>query len=471
MARSWFGSIIVVLAALGGASAAFADRGPEAVDRWTVPGFTVETYRRAKVSPRAPSGDEALVDESLALRFIAPDGTVVADFPGDGGIEAWTLIASDIRVDGIDAPLAAFFHYAGGAHCCSRVEVFRLGAAPDRLARTPLQEGDLATIVETDEGWIVPSHDMSFAYAFGHAYATSPFPPAYWRLTARGFVSAPEMQRLDARGMPALLAHCRIRPEAGEDPACGDFMPYGEDDATLRAGIAEAVATGEGRASRVLGALPAGAFERFAQGRAEQVLDLLEGAGAPPEVGRILVQAFAARPYWREIVALNGLDVLLRPLGADGPALAPAGDALVQPLAAYGGRTLAIARVNCTAQGEARLDFVDPFGAELGAVALTACPVLSVPLYLDDEDGYPALVAARDGVDGDITALALATPGGGFTVPVDLPGLAVDGATDADRDGRAEALSLSLDGGEAQSCPVIDAPAFISCMDGLSNEK
>ncbi|PWR24004.1 hypothetical protein [Zavarzinia compransoris] len=460
---SYLGRVLgfVALLAFGG-GAALAEDG----EGWSVPGFKAEMYRH----PLDPAADPADYEnwDAAGLRFLGPDGKVVAAFTGQGDTESWELLRADIRIEGVAEPLAAFRHYWGGAHCCSRVEVFRLGGIPGLLAVSPRQEGDTVGIVETPAGWFVPSHDASFAYAFDRSFAGSPFPPVYWRLTAAGFVPAPEQQRVDAAGRPALLEACR-RPGVYEEgvPSCDDVPFYLTGDAELAALLAE-VAPGAGQEPlKWLARMPAAVFERFAEGEAAKALALLKAAGAPPEVGRILVQAFAARHHWRELVALNGFETLVAPLLEDGIVVPAAGRGLVQPVSALRGPLAGFARIDCPADGEARVELLDRFGAGLGLATLDHCPVLASPLYLGGKAPVPALLAAYRGEA--ISALVVPTAAGGMVVPVDVPDLEVIGATDADGDGKAETIAVKRSGraGEPVTCPLSEAPALIACLDGL----
>lgn len=445
--------LALVLAFLVPQGAAFAQ---QAAPPWSVPGFTVETYRHSLP-------DE---EQGAGLRFTDASGKVAAEFPGLGQTETWHFITADIRLPGVTAPIAAFTHYSGGAHCCSAVELFTLGDKPTRLAVSPRQEGDGATIVETHAGWIVPAQDSSFAYGMDRAFANSPFPPVFWRLTEAGFVPAPELQKAGADGVPALIGQCH-RPGRDEDghPTCGSYAARPMTDADLTAAITQVVARAEGDVAAILRDLPAQAIEGIAEGRAIVTFGALAVAKAPPEVARKLVQAFAARGHWPQIMGLNGVEAMLSPLSSDGQVIAAAiaGDRPLLPLGSYGGETLGFVDLACDAEGHVRL--LDAFGAGLGELTMIGCPRLTVPEAQLAEEAWSAAMVAT-GQDGGRGIVAI-TDQGGIVVPLDDQAITIDRFIDEDDDGRAEAVKLNA-GDRTTTCPLIDVVGTMACIDQFS---
>jgi hypothetical protein len=423
------------------------------IRKWQVPGFTAEVYRHL-----LPDGEGA-----AGLRFRDPAGRIVARFPGKGDTEAWALITDAIHLPEVPEPIAAFMHYSGGIHCCSAVELFRLGPTPSAFAATPRQEGDGATVVATGSGWVAPSHDRSFAYGFDRSFAHSAFPPVYWRLTPAGFVTAPELQKAGEDGLPALFGQCRLAGRDGDgNPTCDSYAVQPMTDQALTAAIKAVVASAGGNVDLILRDLPAQAIEGIAEGRGALIFAALDKAGAPPLVARKLVQSYAARPYWPEILALNGIETMLTPLAADGHAVgaAIAGDRALRPLGLYGGPTLGFVDLACNGDGHLRL--LDAFGGGLGELTMIGCPRLTVPqAMLTDGTWSGAAVATGENGGRGIVAL---TAQGGLVVPLDDDTIEVAGFTDEDKDGKAETVELTA-GERRGSCPLTDVAAAMGCID------
>lgn len=195
---------------------------------------------------------------------------------------------------------------------------------------------------------------------------------------------------------------------------------------------------------------------------------LLSGPGSPAgaEEARAGLPRQALERHWRDLVADKGLEALVTPLLPAGVALPAAGDGLLQPVIGLQGPLRGFARVTCPANDEARVELLDLYGGSVGLATFEDCPLLASPLDLSGTVPVPALLAVYRG--DAIVGLAVPTPAGGLVVPLDLPGLTVTAATDADGDGFAEAITLST--GEKSpgiTCPLGNAPALIACADRL----
>lgn len=174
----------------------------------------------------------------------------------------------------------------------------------------------------------------------------------------------------------------------------------------------------------------------------------------------------ALERHWRDLVADKGLDALVTPLLPPGVALPPAGDGLLQPVIGLQGPLRGFARVTCPANDEARVELLDLYGGSVGLATFEDCPVLASPLDLSGGGAVPALLAVYRGEAA--AGLVVPTPAGGLVVPLDLPGLTVTAAADADGDGFVETITLSTgEKSPAITCPLGDAPALIACADRL----
>lgn len=195
---------------------------------------------------------------------------------------------------------------------------------------------------------------------------------------------------------------------------------------------------------------------------------LLPGLGSPAGAEEAQAQGRrqALERHWRDLLADKGLDALVAPLLPAGVALPPAGGGVLQPVIGLQGPLRGFARVTCPANDEARVELLDLFGGSVGLATFEACPVLASPLDLSGGAAVPALLAIYQG--DAIAGLAVPTPAGGLVAPLDLPGLTVTAAADADGDGFAETITLST--GEKSpdvTCPLGDAPALMACADRL----
>lgn len=426
-------------------------------EAWTLGGYHVETFQQ---------GTDPLQD-GVGLRFSRSGGSIAAEIRGDGAGEMWRVLKGPFLIEGHPDPLVAFWHFSGGTHCCSDLRIVSLGAQPSIFATTPEMDSPDPALIETPSGWIAPWQDIGFNYAFGRGFGDSP--PIYLRLTPTGFQPAPEMQVLGPDGLPALYALCRSKGK-GDDgrPTCGGFGFTAADDVRLLSGIDDAVTSGAGDAAKVLLNIPSAAFDRVAEGRAALVLDRLAVAAAPPAVARTLVQAFALRPYWPEMLKLNGSEVLFAPFVSEMPALAGLKGRDPRPLSRFGGRLVGIATMDCATGDASMLRLFDRYGGELGSAAVEGCPRLFSPLPLDDAHGGAALIVAGD--EQAVSLVAAVTPGGGMVLPVDSPGVVVRTA-ETDGEGRVLSITLGRDaaggGGESKVCRLTDVPSSLACIDGF----
>ncbi|RJF87728.1 hypothetical protein D3874_12420 [Oleomonas cavernae] len=310
---------------------------------------------------------------------------------------------------------------------------------------------------------------MSYAFGIHGDFDTAPHPLVYWRLTPSGFATAPELQKVGADGLPALFAQCRStgRDEYG-NPSCGEYVFQPRTDEALIASITREVSVQASADPDAIFRYPfADAIAGIAEGRAALVFDALAKAKAPPAVARRLVQTVAARRYWPEILALNGVEAMLTPLASDGHAVgaAIAGDRPLLPLGRYGGPTLGFVDLACNSDGHVRL--LDAFGGGLGELTMIGCPRVEVPnslLFNEAATGeaWPAAVVAT-GQDGGRGIVAI-TAQGGLVVPLDDDTIEVAGFTDEDKDGKAETVDL-VSGDRRASCPLTDVAAAMGCID------
>ncbi|WP_147385641.1 hypothetical protein [Oleomonas cavernae] len=393
----------------------------------------------------------------LNLRFSRPDGSVAAIIRGDpqASVAYWELLADNIRLSGTDDRFVAFGHFEGG-NCCGRVEVFRLGETPHLFASTPWNRGEREAIVKTAHGWVATTIDSSMDRNAFRGHPGTTLTLMQWRLTAAGFVIAPELGKASSDGTSELSKQCEM-VGGWHGPRCSDYFGPGMTDGEMADQIRATVARAKGDGREILERLPNDVVAAIGSGRASRVFDSLAAAGAPPMVSRVLAQLYLQSPYWPEVVKLNSLATMLGPLTSNTPVIAEAiaRDRLLWPLSVLGGPVLGLLEQTC-GPVESRQRLLDADGGELASSVAAGCPRIQATTRPDDVAG--AMAVHSDGRRD----LFILTRQGGLVIHRDGKGWL--SLVDNDQDGRADEIHIYADK-KIYSCPLTDAAGTMDCVD------